>query len=207
MKTHDEAVGRGHEHHERERDLGDIGVEPEAHDEGEHGGDEEAPPRERGVGDRTPEHHRRPWDRQRAEPVVHAGGGVLGDTRSCRHPEPQDPGREEAGHEEVDVVDPATGVDRAAEDVAEHEQEQRTLHRPQHEQLRRAEELQDRSLRALERGGDEAGTGRARSVVGPAATSVRGSSDSRHESSKIRRRPPTRPGGRCRDRWVRAARP
>ena len=78
-----------------------------------------------------------------------------------RHPEPQDPGREEAGHEEVDVVEPATGVDGAAEDVAEHEQEQRALHRPQHEQLRRAEELQDRSLRALERGGDEAGTGRA----------------------------------------------
>ena len=52
-------------------------------------------------------------------------------------------GDEEAGHEEVDVVDGAAGVDGAAEHVAEHEQEQRALDGAHHEELRGAEELQD----------------------------------------------------------------
>ena len=54
---------------------------------------------------------------------MYTGGGVLGDARARRHPQPQDPGHEEPGDEEVDVVEPASGVDGAAKDVAEHEQE------------------------------------------------------------------------------------
>ena len=102
--------------------------------------------------------------RRSCTPVV----AVLGDTRTRGHPEPQDPGHEESRDEEVDVVEASTGLDGAAEDVAEHEEEQRALHRSQHEQLRRAEELEDRSLRALERSGDEV---RRRSRAGSSTSS------------------------------------
>src|SRR4029450_10886265 len=92
-------------------------------------------------------------------------------------------GAQEPTHEELDVVEPSTRVDGAAEDVAEHEQEQRTLNCSQHEQLGRAEELEDGSFRALERGGHEAGAGGAvdsRAGGDVSAACSRG----RHDNSK-----------------------
>ena len=50
------------------------------------------------------------------------------------------------GHEEVDVGD-AAGVDRAAEHVAEDQQEHRALDRADDDQLRRPHELADGSPR------------------------------------------------------------
>src|SRR5262249_1515215 len=92
-------------------------------------------------------------------------------------------GGREAGREAVDVVESPTRVDGAAEDVPEHGQEQRTLNCSQHEQLRRAEELEDGSLGALERGGHEAGAGGA--VDSGAGGDVgAGCGRGRHDSSK-----------------------
>ena len=50
---------------------------------------------------------------QGTEPVVHARRRVLGHAGARRHPQPQDPGHEEARHQEVDVVHSPTGMDGA----------------------------------------------------------------------------------------------
>ena len=75
----------GDEHEpEPDGDLGDAAVGPPAHEHADDRGDEDAPGHQRAVGDGASGHHRGAWDRQRAEPVVHAGGRVLGDARRRR---------------------------------------------------------------------------------------------------------------------------
>src|SRR5262249_58760621 len=59
---------------------------------------------------------------------------------------PQEPGDDEPWYQEVDVGQPA-GVDRAAEDVAEDDQEDSALTGGQADELRRADELADRPAR------------------------------------------------------------
>src|SRR5262249_18793360 len=99
------------------------------------------------------------------------------------HAQPQDPGGEESGHEEVDVLEPVPGVDGATEYVPEHEQEQCTLDRSQQEQLGRAEELEDGSLGTLQPGGREASAGGARYLRLGADISG-GAGSSRHRDSR-----------------------
>ena len=131
-----------------------MGAEPDG--EAKEGGHEEHPGREHDFGDRSAGDDGRAGDGQRAEAVVHTGCGVFGHAGRRVHPGPQERGGQEAGDEEVDVVHGAAGVDGAAEDVAEDEQEQGTHDRRKDDELRRAEELQARASGRLARRGQEA---------------------------------------------------
>ena len=89
------------------------------------------------------------------------GESVFGDTRGRAHSRPEDRGRHEPRNEEVDVVDPpGAGGDRAAEDVAEHEQEQHARDGGQDDQLRRAQVLEKGAPGCLPSRGQEARTTR-----------------------------------------------
>ena len=79
---------------------------------------------------------------QRPQTVEEAALGILGDTDGAAREQAADGG--ERRDEEVDVLDVA-GLDRAAEHVAEDQQEHRRGQRLHHEQLRRAHELLDRA--------------------------------------------------------------
>ena len=90
-------------------------------------------------------------------------------------PENSTPVDDVAGNEEVDVAESVGVADRAAEDVAEDEQEHRALHRGDDEQLWRAHEVHERAPGDDERAGDEARRLRGRgaaAVAGTAAGSV-----------------------------------
>ena len=83
---------------------------------------------------------------------------VLGHARSGAGAREQDRGGDEAGHQEVDVRQPAD-ADRTTEHVAEDQQEEGTLDGADHDELGRAHELSDRAEGDGDGAGCEAGAG------------------------------------------------
>jgi hypothetical protein len=142
-------------------------VQAEPDRERDRGGERSAPREDRRVRERARGEHRAARDRQRAEPVDDPVLEVLGHRGRGADAAEQDPGGDEPGDEEVDVVDPRD-VDRAAEHVAVDQEEQRHLDGREDDQLRRPQVAQQRAA------GDGQGAAREACVSRRAAVGCRG---------------------------------
>ena len=154
-------------YHQREaRDQRDhVGVDAPTDQEAHAGHEQHHEHVAHEVGERAADEHRRARHRQRPEPLDEALLEILGEADAGGERAEHDGLDEDAGHQEVDVVVDAGHLDRAAEDVAEHQHEDDRLDRREHEELRVAAQVQQVAPRHRERVGDRPGRGAQRGAV------------------------------------------